>query len=1197
MTVCRHTSIPFRFNPKKLYFMRSSRKYVIPALIFLPLFLWQCETPVRNAGGDTLFVSLPPEQTGIDFINVLIPDSLFNLLDFEYLYNGGGVGLANLNGDSLPDLVFTGNRVPTRLYVNRGNMKFEDITERSGVNTGGIWCTGVSVADINSDGLDDIYICTGGPGKKSRFPNLLYLNQGDLSFRESAAAYGLADSSESNQAVFFDYDKDGDLDMYLLNGGGFEKSAVTVRPQMMDGRSRNTDKLYRNDFDTNAGHPVFTDVSREAGILCEGFGLGIAMLDVNGDSWPDIYVSNDYLSKDLLYENQGDGTFRESSEKYFTHTSHFSMGNDVADLNNDGWPELLTLDMLPEDHYRRQTMFGPSQYDKFYLAVQYGYGYQYMRNMLQVGRGKGLFSEMGQIAGLDRTDWSWAPLMADFDNDGLQDIYITNGYGKNITDLDYVNYRESAMTPFAKPEEVRKQLLESVEELPEIKLPNYFFLNKGNLQFENAGTSLGFTAPSISHGAAYGDLDLDGDLDLVVNNLNMPAFVYQNTLKDKNPDSGHFLEVKLQGETPNAAGVGAKLVLYAGSGRQLRVQQPARGYQSSVSTLVHFGLGNNTSIDSLLVYWPDGKKSKMGAVPADTLLTLAQSDALPEKMVIAGTETLLHPTVMIDFLQEEAIPGNDFKVQPLLMHSFTAQGPALAVGDLNGDGLEDLVTGGSYGADAALYLQQADRTFSRRVLPTSDYEDLGILVLDVDKDGDEDLFFASGGSERYENHPLYQDRLLHNDGLGNFEGDPAALPEMNTSTAALAAADFNGDGYPDLFVGGRVNPGRFPETPRSYLLQNTGGKFKDVTAELCPELAAAGMVTSALWMDVNGDALPDLWVVGEFMPVRLFLNEGSRFREITGEAGLANSSGLWNSITPADLDNDGDLDFVLGNIGRNTWFEVDPNHPLQLAYADFDGNGSVDPLFSVFEEGDYYPLASLDVMARQLPAIRKEFLKYDKYARARTKDILAVFPSVKVQTLDCHIPASVVLENLGDLTFRMHELPMLAQIAPVKGVLTEDINFDGRIDLILVGNEYHTEVVQGIQAASKGLVLLNEGNFGFSSLEPDISGLKTSGDTRSLVKLALGSDQLLILSGVNAGFLDNYVLDPGSKGQLLTFGKEAQSAELVLGDGSRQKWILSPGGGYLSQQSRSFLASALATEVRWYDAGGKLINTQKLQAK
>jgi hypothetical protein len=1136
----------------------------------IALLCCQC-TPKQNA--NTLFQLLDADHTGIDFQNTITPTDSLNLLDFEYMYNGGGVGVGDFNGDDLPDLVFTGNMVESKIYLNKGHLKFEDITAKSGFDTKGKWCTGVSVVDINGDGLDDIYVCVGGPGKKSLYPNLLFVNKGGLPltpsqgggtgavvnpkigaeadhppppgedaggwplFEEKAIEYGLADPNESNQAVFFDYDHDGDLDMYLLNGGGFEKSPVTLRPMLTNGSSRNTDKLYQNNFDAALGHPVFKDVSQQAGITFEGFGLGMAVMDANEDGWPDIYVSNDYQSKDLFYLNQHNGTFREAAAEYFGHTSFFSMGCDLGDVDNNGHPDLITLDMLPEDHFSRMTMYGPHLRDKFQQAVQYGYGHQYMRNMLHLslpaGGAAGGYSEISQLAGIDKTDWSWCPLFADFDNDGLQDLFITNGYGKDITDLDFVKFRQDAISQFSNPEEVRKRLLQSLDNVPATVVPNFIYRNKGDLRFEKMTQQWGLSQPSISNGAAYADLDLDGDLEIITNNIDQKAFIYKNTLRERD-SSAHFLTIKLIGNEENKAGIGALVSVFTGDGQQQRNMQPTRGYQSTVTDLLHFGLGQNATADSVVVTWPDGKRTVLQNLKADQTLNIAWKDALPYHFTKKETATLLRSNNPILYQHKEGVAADDFTKQPLLLHGFTNQGPCMATGDVDGDGLEDLFIGGSYGTASSLFIQKTNGDFAEQKIPTEKCEVTAALLFDADGDGDLDLYAACGGSERYDGHADYQDRLYRNDGKGNFTLGAAMLPAMLTSTSTVTAADFDQDGDQDLFVGGRVTPDKFPTAPHSYLLRNEGGKFLNATEAVCPALKDIGMVTAAIWTDIDEDKLPDLMIVGELMPIMFLLNEkGTLVHEKSGQATpeenlIPQSSGFWNSISAADLDGDGDTDFVLGNIGENTPFKASPEHPLQLHFADFDKNGSVDPVFSVYEEGRYYPFASLDVLAQQMPILKKKYLKYAAFAKATTDDLFQQLDVSQMQTLTCEVQSSRILENLGTGKFDLKPLPRMAQIAPVKSILVEDLNADGLPDLILVGNEYNTEVVSGRYDASHGTVLLNEGKMAFKTVTPDASGFHVSGDARGIAKLKLGNGEKLVLVTKNGGKLESFAISPQS---------------------------------------------------------------------
>lgn len=1156
--------------------------------IAVVLFGQSCSTERANK----LFVRLTPEKTGIDFRNAIVPTDSLDLLDYEYLYNGGGVGIGDFDNDGLPDIVFTGNQVPSRIYLNQDELQFTDITESSGFDTDGKWCTGVTVVDINYDGYDDIYVCVGGPDNQSTYPNLLFVNQGDNTFREAAREYGLADSSESNHAVFFDYDRDGDLDLYLLNGGGFERSAVTIKPMRTDGSSRNTDRLYENTFNEAGQHPVYKDVSRRAGITYEGFGLSVGIIDVNADNWPDIYVSNDYLSKDLLYLNQQDGTFTEEANDYFNHTSHFSMGNAVADINNDGFYDLVTLDMLPADHFRRMTMFGPNQQERFDRTVNYGYGYQYMRNMLQIGNGSGHFQELGQLAGIDRTDWSWCPLVADLDNDGRQDIYITNGYGKNITDLDFVKFRQDAVSPFSGPEEVATLLKESLAELPAIILPNYCYQNTGYLEFTDSTEDWGLTEPSISNGAAYADLDCDGDLELITNNINSPAFIYHNNLRENTSDA-RFLSVSLRGSLGNPNGIGSRLTLYGNDTRQYRQQQPVGGYQSSGTKIIHFGLGRDTLIDSLRVIWPDGKQTLLKELATNQFLTLEYDQATPPpEGESKRSNPLLTKVVASGIVHQEVITPSDFANQPLLPHNFTNQGPGIAVGDVNQDGLDDIFLGTGYGSSASLLIQQGNGAFIPTLLPTDGYEDLGAIFLDVDADSDLDLYVTSGGTERYADHPKYQDRIYVNDGRGNFQANSGLLPEMLSSTAAVAGGDFNQDGATDLFVGGRVTPGNYPLPPRSYLLQNTGGKYVDVTARICSSLKNIGMVTSALWTDFNGDYLQDLIVVGEMMKITVFENDGTQLVDVSDRLGLQYSAGMWNSISSGDFDDDGDVDYVVGNIGENTAYRLSPEHPLRLHYADFDNNGTVDPIFSMYEaDGDYYPVAALDMMATQLPKIKKKFLSYHRYANATTGDLLSLLDTTGMQTLVCHLQESVFLENIGGEKFALRPLPRPAQVAPVKGIISEDLNADGTPDLLLVGNEYHREVTNGNLDASLGLVLLNRGGLEFSGIVPGKSGLLTKGDTRSVVRVARGENQDMILITRNDAETESYLLGGPSAGSAHAFRPGEVSATLEFEDGGSRKIEHHLGGGYLSQSSGTIRTPEYTKRISFKNSSGQITRT------
>lgn len=1088
----------------------------IPFVLLL-LGVWACQF---NQNQDPLFEQITPSASGLDFVNRISTNDSINILHYEYLYNGGGVGIADFNLDGLPDLVLSGNQVPCHLYLNLGNFKFRDITQTAGFHTDGHWVTGVSIVDINQDGLPDVYLCVGGMGNRDTFPNLLFVNQGNMTFYEAAKAYGLDDPGESVQAAFFDYDRDGDLDLYLLMGGGFEKSAITIRPLLKDGSARNTDRLYRNEFDAKLGHPVFQNISPEAGILHEGFGLGVAILDVNQDQWPDVYASNDYISPDHLYLNQQDGTFREVSSSYFKHTSHFAMGNDVGDINNDGLPDLLTLDMLPADHYRRQLMFSPSQYDRFQLGLQFGYGHQHMRNTLQLHNGVN-FSEIGQYAGIHQTDWSWGPLFADFDLDGWQDLFITNGYGKDVTDLDYVKFRRET-AQIHDPRARKKALIQSLAERPAIKVANFMYQNRGDCTFRDQSQDWGFGKASLSNGAAYGDLDNDGDLDLVVNNLDEPVFLYRNRSIERNSQK-QFLKIHLQGPKGNLQGIGAKVTLRYGAKQQVRWHYTTRGFQSAVAAGIHFGLGKIKTLDQLEVLWPDGRQQTLKGVRTGQTLTLDYKDA--EAMPLATKPQL--PPWHFDSLPLNSFPFrhqeqafNDFNYQSLLPHKFSQDGPGLAVGDINGDGLADVFVGGAYHQAGCFFIQTTRGNFSARPFSTEDdaSEDVAALLFDADQDQDLDLYVVSGSSEYAQGHPQLADRLYKNDGKGNFQKDASALPPLREAGSCVAAADYDRDGDLDLFVGNRVIAGRYPLAPPQFLLENQGGKFAEKSSTCAPELREIGMVSAAQWLDYNGDQWPDLLLAGEAMPITLFENRKGKLVKATNIPGLKDSDGFWNCLQVADLDQDGDLDIVAGNLGTNNPYRASVQTPLTLHYADFDGNGSIDPLLGYSEQGECYPVPGLDALTQQIPMFKKHLLYYRDYAKTSLAQLLKLSNNPNYQSWYCKTLQSTVFLNQGKEGFRAVPLPWAAQLGPIQAILSQDVNTDGKMDLLVVGNTYAQEVVVGRHDALRGLVLLGNGRGNFRA-EPSLrSGFYVDGDIQALVAVKTSRGALFI-TGENDGMI------------------------------------------------------------------------------
>ena len=1064
---------------------------------------------------------------------------------------------------------------------------FEDITEKSGIDTRDIWSYGVSIIDINQDRLPDIYLCTGGMKNRDKdvTTNKLYINKGHLTFVEAAEEYGLAVAGESIQATFLDYDLDGDLDMFLMKGGGFEKSAITPFPIVKDGSSRNTDKLFRNDFDNGSGHPYFTDVSNEAGIVLEGFGLGVSVLDINEDGWPDLYVTNDYLSKDHLYVNNRNGTFSDQVDQYFKHVSHFAMGNDVGDINNDGLQDVLTVDMLPEDNYHRKIMFGPNQYHKFYFAVSQGYGYQYMRNTLQLANENGSYSEIGQLAGIEKTEWSWAPLIADFDNDGYQDIVISNGYGKDVTNLDYLKFMQP-MLGLSK-EERRKKLLDR----PAVIVPNFAFKNNRDNTFSKASAEWGFDTPSMSSGMAYADLDVDGDLDLVVNNIDQEAFVYENTAREKSPNASNYIQVRLAGTEKNIEGLGATVIVRSGKLLLSKYLTTVHGFESSVQNIVHFGLGKNSKIDTLSVKWND-RISVIANPGINKIVTVSYegSSVSSKKPNPSPGKTFLTSSNDIQFRHREN-EFNDFLYQPLLQHKLSQNGPGIAVGDVNKDGLEDIFIGGSYRLPGHLMIQDSRGNFKAREF-TDDYEseDQGALFFDSEGDGDQDLYVVSGGVEFFEGHQFYQDRLYRNDGRGNFKKDAAALPKIMQSGSCVVAGDYDLDGDLDLFIGGRSVPEKYPMAAFSYLLRNDQGRFTDVTKEVASELQTIGMVTSALWTDFDNDNVPDLLLAGEAMPIKVFKNTKGHFKDVTATSGLNDSDGFWNSLVGGDFDNDGDTDYVAGNLGVNGPMHASVKEPVVISYADFDNNGSIEPLIGYYEGGVSYPIPGLDILASQLPSLKKKILQHKDYATYSMSDLIGITGTRDYKNLYCKVLESSFIRNKGNGKFDLIPLPQQAQLAPVFGLLAEDINADGNLDLLGVGNSYAPEIVYGRFDALQGVTFLGDGNGSFDFVTSTTSGFLVDGDAKAIARIETPRASRLIITQNNDS-LKSFLIPNASIRSRVSPLPEEMSAILFLKGSQQRKLELNYGTTYLSQSSRTILVNDAVDSVRLFNRNGKLSRT------
>lgn len=1074
---------------------------------------------------DALFTSLSAKETGIEFLNQLQHTEEFNAYTYRNFYNGAGVGIGDINQDGLPDIYFCGNQADNKLYLNKGNFQFEDITEKAGVACKGVWSSGVSMADVNGDGLLDIYVCKSGAPIGENRHNELFLNNGDLTFTEASKAWGIADVGLSSHAAFFDYDKDGDLDMYLLNNslrpvGGYD----LIKDQRLKRDPSGGNKLYRNDGER------FSDVSEAAGIYGSaiGFGLGVTIGDVNRDGWQDIYVSNDFFERDYLYLNNQNGTFTEALEQHVREISLGSMGADMADLNNDGFPEIFVTEMLPEDDARMKTKTQFENWDKYQMNLQQGYYHQFPRNVLQLNLGNSQFSEVGRLAGVHATDWSWGALIADFDNDGFKDIFVANGIYKDLIDQDYVNFYSDPNTIrniLRRDNAVIKQMIDTI---PSQAIPNYMFVNKGESQglaFENKAQAWGLATPGFSNGSAYADLDNDGDLDLVINNVNMPPFVYRNETKQKTPNQ-HFLNITLAGEGRNRFGIGAQVTMRAGGQTYYQEIAPMRGFQSCVDYRLHFGLGAAAQVDSLTVLWPDGRLTQMTNVPADHFLTLKQADAsnIPlsplakTKPVFAEATTALG----IDWRHVENA-FVDFDRDRLIFHMLSSEGPKMAIGDVNGDRREDYFICGAKDAAGALFLQLPNGKFRQSASTAFEAdklsEDTDCLFFDADGDGDLDLYVASGGNEFPSSASALMDRLYVNDGRGNFKRQAAPAIERLESTSCVKAADFDGDGDLDLFVGTRLRPFLYGVPVNGYLLQNDGkGNFTDVTKKLAPTLSQCGMITDAVWADVDGDGLPDLTIVGEWMPVRVFKNElknSGAFKEISEAAGLAGSNGFWHCIEAADIDGDGDLDFLLGNHGLNSRIKASPERPATMYINDFDGNGSAEQILCTYNGDRSYPLVLRQDLVMQLPMLKKKYLKFAAYKGQTMEDIFTPEQLERAVRLSAYRLESGYLLNDGKGKFEWRVLPMQAQLAPVYAMHAIDFDGDGKLDLLLGGNFCRSKPEVGNYDSSYGLALRGDGKGSFQSMLPGDSGFFIKGEIRDIQSIRIGKQNMLLVARNN----------------------------------------------------------------------------------
>ncbi len=1076
----------------------NSSKLLLKHFFFCFIFLYAF-TGCENT--EQLFTQLSPSSTGIKFQNILQETDEFNVLTYGYLYNGGGVAVGDINNDSLPDLYFTGNMVGSRLYLNNGDFKFEEIAKNAGVFAEGNWNTGATMADVNGDGYLDIYVCKSAALNPERRRNQLFINNGDLTFTEMGKKYGVDDSGYSTQAAFFDYDNDGDLDLYILNHSTQEFAGLGKISKHNKNRKNKaySDKLMKND------NGKFIDVSDEVGLISNvlGFGLGIAISDLNNDGWLDIYISNDYNEQDYLYFNNGDGTFKESLEDYIGHVSLYSMGSDIADINNDGFTDIMTLDMLPEHNYRIKMTSGPDNYEKLSYLSKNGFYHQTMRNMLHLNQGGDYFSEIGQFSGISNTDWSWASLFTDLDNDGYKDLFITNGYKKDYTNMDFMNYVVQERINEKKSNE-KINLTELIKKMPSTIEENYTYKNNGDLTFTKVNKAWGLDQKTLSNGAAYVDLDNDGDMDLVVNNIDEKASIFRNN--SEKLTQNNYLKIALEGEGKNKFGVGSKVKVTSGEMTQTQELLNTRGYQSSVDFNLNFGVGKSKIIDRIEVVWPNQKKQVITAVQPNQKLTLFQRDATinVERKKLTKTK-LFQEATPIDFTHKEN-NYNDFKREIMLPHMLSTLGPKLAVGDVNGDGLEDAFIGGAKGASGAIFLQTRLGGFvkSSKIDLESDAasEDMGAIFFDADGDRDLDLFVVSGGNEFEKTDPNLKDRLYINKGKGNFIKSKGNLPDYITSGSIVKAADYDSDGDLDLFVGGRILPNEYPYAPQSSLLQNNGiGVFQDVTESIANGLKNIGMVSDALWTDFNGDNLPDLMLVGEWMPLTLFINQNGNFENISEKVGFKNSEGWWNAIEQGDFDHDGDMDYVAGNFGLNSQLKTSVKYPIGIYAKDYDNNGSVDPILSCYDEGKNYPVFSKDDIQQQLTILKNRFVKYNEYAGLTIDQVFTPKELQGAKVLYAKNFETSYIENLGNGQFKISALPKESQFSPIHGLSLGDFNQDGNLDVLLGGNFTASRVKFGHYDAIKGICFLGDGSGQFSYLDASESGLMVSGEVRDIQKI------------------------------------------------------------------------------------------------
>lgn len=1086
----------------------TSVKCLVLVLCFSTFF--GCENePKRDVNPSELIGSLellPSEKTGIDFSNTIQESTYFNHYYYSQMYVGSGVAIGDINNDGLPDVFFGGNQVVDRLYLNKGNLEFEDITKKSKVAKNSGWTWGVTMADVNADGYLDIYVSRNGnsPNPEDR-RNQLYINNQDETFTESAQKYGLGDYGFSTQAVFFDMDNDGDLDMYQVNQVA-DKKLLLINKIPQDQFKFFRDKLYRND------NGKYTEVSRDVGISEDvSYGLSVNATDFNNDGWMDLYVANDYAEPDFMYYNNGDGTFKNVINEKLKHITQLSMGSDTGDINNDGLLDLITTDMTPEDHYRSKTNMASMSTEAFNTLVEAGAHRQYMSNTLQINTGQGSFSDIANMAGMSSTDWSWSSLLVDLDNDGWKDIMISNGIKKDVDNNDY----RSKVQNLDK-NATAEDLFQLSKDTPSQPISNYVFRNKGNLEFEKVTKDWGFDTPSFSNGMAYGDLDNDGDLDIITNNIDAPAFVYENKA------TGNFLKIDLKGSDKNTFGIGAKAIIYHNGKMQMAENMVTRGFISSVEHNLFFGLGKDIVVDKVEVFWPNGNVNTFTNIEANRKLVAKFSDSKKSEKKVEELETLItqvNPKDLgINFTHKEN-EFDDFEEEILLPHKLSENGPFSVVSDVNDDGLEDIFVGGAANQSAVLYLQQEHGKFikssSQPWAEDKATEDMGCLFIDVDGDKDVDLYVASGGNEFESGDILLQDRLYINDGTGKFIKNSSALPRITESSQCVRASDVDNDGDLDVFVGTRLVARKYTYPATSYLLINNNGRFEISNSEKASPLHDLGMVTDAVFTDIDSDGDDDLMIVGEWMEIKVLLNTKGVFEDVSEEYGLSNTRGIWWSITAGDLDGDGDDDYVIGNLGKNNKFKASKEHPFKVYTNDFDNNGTNDVVLAKFYKDDYVPLRGRECTSQQMPYVAEKFKDYHSFASSTLIDILPENKLDDAVVYEIESFESIILFN-DNGQFIRKSLPNESQISPLKSALIIDVNKDGYQDIVTVGNHYGVEIETTRYDAGFGGVLFGNQNRDFQFISPIESGFYTPYDSRHLSTLQCNDRALFVVTNNNS---------------------------------------------------------------------------------